>query len=127
MKEIEYKLAKNFKEILNTKSETDFFEVFVLTPSGATAKRRLARCRLEDGFYCKRLILVYFDTYGRMTTRFTYQINSNNKIDSNVLYDYEIVTTSRDFAYKHCMEEIKKQIKRLRGKECQLHRTIYHV
>ena len=127
MKEIEYKLAKNFKEILNTKSKTDFFEVFVLTPSGSTAKRRLARCSLEDGYYCKRLRLVYYDTYGRVTSTFAYSINSNNKMVSNVLYDYEIVTTSRDFAYKHCMEEIKKQIKRLRGKECQLHRTIYHV
>lgn len=120
---INYKTANTFKEAIKDRVPT---EIFFLTKTGVSAKRCFFRGELRyDNRYLRLEIVNKFDRWIRTIDVSMERVG--NKLNSNVLYRYDadIITTSRDFAYQHCMSVIKDKIRLLRGKEMVLHEEIY--
>ena len=130
MKCVEYKIAKNFEEVL--KNRDMFFEVLIFSENGYGVKRRLMKASYQtnDSRY---VTIVMYDKWGRWLNNCSIYVqhgnNQNNDVKNNVLYNYYIgtLTTSRDYAYTHCMDVLKSKMTDLRRKANKLHESIYTI
>lgn len=127
MKCAEYKIAKNFKEAI--KDKNSLFEVFILSENGCGVKRRLMKA---DYCYDDRYIRISIcDKFGRLmdNSYIVYVEKGNdygNDVNNNTLKQYSVIyTTSRDYAYDHCMSVLKGKMADLRSKANKLHESIY--
>lgn len=127
MKCVEYKIAKNFEEAL--KNRDMFFEVLIFSENGYGVKRRLMKTyyQANDSRY---ITVIFYDKWGRWLNNYSIYVqhdnNQNNDVKNNVLYHYNgTLTTSRDYAYTHCMDVLKSKMTDLRRKANKLHESIY--
>jgi hypothetical protein len=127
MKYVEYKIAKNFEEVL--KNRDTFFEVLIFNENGYGVKRRLIKASYQtnDSRY---VTIVMYDKWGRWLNNYSIYVqhgnNQNNDVKNNFLYHYNgTLTTSRDYAYTHCMDVLKSKMIDLRRKASKLHESIY--
>ena len=127
MKYVEYKIAKNFEEVL--KNRDTFFEVLIFSENGYGVKRRLIKASYQtnDSRY---VTIVMYDKWGRWLNNYSIYVqrgnNQNNDVKNNFLYHYNgTLTTSRDYAYTHCMDVLKSKMIDLRRKASKLHESIY--
>lgn len=128
MKCAEYRIAKNFKEAI--KDENYLFEVFILSENGYSAKRRLMKVKYYYDY--RHIIISICDKFGRMMSSNSVYVekgnNYGNDVNNNILNQYGVIyTTSRDYAYNHCMSVLKGKMADLRHKANQLHETIYSI
>ena len=134
----EYKIAKSFKEIIDDKKGT-LFEVFQMSKEGYSAKRYLCRVRYEDrytrgdGLNGGTIVISLVSKNGnqfcgqRSITIKDYNGAKINDVASDTVtyYGTEIFTLSRDIAYNHCMDNLRRKINGLKKKATTLHETIY--
>lgn len=126
MKCAEYKIAKNFKEAIKDKNY--LFEVFILSENGCSVKRRLMKAEyIYDYRYIK---IIACDKFGRVMSGYSVYVEKGNdygnNVNNNTLSQYGIIyTTSRDYAYNHCMSVLKSKMADLRSKANKLHESIY--
>lgn len=134
----EYKIAKSFKEIIDDKKGT-LFELFTMDKNGYTVKRYLCRARYGDRHRLddcldKNILRITLCTktgqqvYGSWTVPLTdYHGAKINNVASDTLnyYNESFITLSRDIAYNHCMDNLRRKINGLKKKATTLHETIY--
>ena len=130
MKCAEYRIAKNFKEAI--KDENYLFEVFILNENGYSAKRRLMKAEYRYEYDYRYIRISIYDKFGRLMDSYTVYVEKGNDygndVNNNTLNQYgDIYTTSRDYAYNHCMSVLKGKMGDLRRKANQLHETIYSI
>lgn len=125
MKYVEYKVAKNFEEVI--KDNNSLFELFILSENGYSAKRRLMK--VEYDYDYRYIIINIYDKFGRLMGYYSVYVEKGNDygndVNNNALQYGSIYTTSRDYAYTHCMNVLKKKMTDLRGKANKLHENIY--
>ena len=126
MKCIEYKIAKNFKEAI--KNKDSLFEVFILSENGYSAKRRLMK--MEYNYDYRYIRISTYDKFGRVMGNYSVYVEKGNDygndVNNNALNQYGVIyTTSRDYAYNHCMSVLKGKMADLRSKANKLHESIY--
>ncbi len=127
MKCVEYKIAKNFEEAL--KNRDTFFEVLIFSENGYGVKRRLMKTYYQDND-SRYITVILYDKWGRWLNNYSIYVqrgnNQNNDVKNDVLYHYNgTLTTSRDYAYTHCMNLLKSKMTDLRRKASKLHESIY--
>jgi hypothetical protein len=129
MKCAEYRIVNSFEEAIGKRGM--LFEVFILANNGYGVKRRLmtANYQRDDRRYLRVTI---YDKWGRWVNYFDIYVGKGNDygndVNSNTLNQYgTIYTTSRDYAYNHCMSVLKNKMADLRHKANQLHETIYSI
>jgi hypothetical protein len=125
MKCAEYRIAKNFKEVI--KDKNCLFEVFILSENGCSVKRRLMKAEYYDYRYIR---IMACDKFGRVMSGYSVYVEKGNDygndINNNTLNQYGVIyTTSRDYAYTHCMNVLKSKMADLRSKANKLHESIY--
>ena len=149
-KYVEYKMAKSFKEIIDDKKGT-LFELFTMDKNGYTVKRYLCRARYGDRHRLddcldKNTLRITLCTktgqqvYGSWTVPLTdYHGAKINNVASDTLnyyylyhyyhyyYNDSFITLSRDIAYNHCMDNLRRKINGLKKKATTLHETIYAI
>lgn len=137
-KYVEYKMAKSFEEAINDKKGT-LFEIFYMSKEGYSAKRYLCRVRYGDkhtrgdGLNRETIVISLISKNGSqscgswsITTKDYYGAKINDAASDTVTYyGTEIFTLSRDAAYKHCMDNVKRKIATIKRNAIKLHETIY--
>jgi hypothetical protein len=127
MKCVEYKIVNSFEEAISKRGI--FFEVLILSDNGYGIKRRLMRVNYQCDDH-RYLTVTIYDKWGRWLNNFSIYVqrdnNQDNDVKNNILHYYGgILTTSRDYAYNHCMNVLKGKMVDLRSKANQLHESIY--
>lgn len=129
MKCVEYKIVNSFEEAISKRGI--FFEVLIITNNGCGVRRRLmtVKYQRDDRRY---LTVTIYDKWGRWLNNFSIYVqrdnNHDNDVKNNVLHYYGgMLTTSRDYAYNHCMSVLKTKMAALRHKANQLHETVYSI
>jgi hypothetical protein len=125
MKCAEYRIAKNFKEVI--KDKNCLFEVFILSENGCSVKRRLMKAEYYDYRYIR---IMTCDKFGKVMSGYSVYVGKGNvygnDVNNNTLNQYGVIyTTSRDYAYNHCMSVLKSKMADLRSKANKLHESIY--
>ena len=137
-KYVEYKMAKSFKEAINDKKGT-LFEIFHMSKEGYSVKRYLCRVRYGDrhtrgdGLNKETIVISLISKNGsqscgswRIATKDYYGAKINDVASDTVThYGAEIITLSRDVAYKHCMDNVKRKIAAIKRNAIKLHEAIY--
>ena len=126
MKYVEYKVAKNFEEAI--KDNNSLFELFILSENGYSVKRRLMK--VEYNYDYRYIRIMACDKFGRVMSGYSVYVEKGNDygndINNNTLNQYGVIyTTSRDYAYNHCMSVLKSKMADLRSKANKLHENIY--
>lgn len=128
MKCAEYKIAKNFKEAI--KDKNSLFEIFILSENGYSVKRRLMKVEYTYVYDYRYIRISICDKSGRLMDSYTVYVEKGNDygndVNNNTLNQYGVIyTTSRDYAYNHCMSVLKSKMADLRSKANKLHESIY--
>lgn len=128
MKCAEYKIAKNFKEAI--KNKDSLFEVFILCENGCSVKRRLMKADYRYEYDYRYIRIDICDKFGRVVDSYVVYVEKGNDygndVNNNALNQYSVIyTTSRDYAYNHCMSVLKGKMADLRSKANKLHESIY--
>ena len=71
-----------------------------------------------------------WDKFGRLMDSYVVYVEKGNDygndVNNNALNQYGVIyTTSRDYAYNHCMSVLKRKMTDLRSKANKLHESIY--
>ena len=128
MKCAEYKIAKNFKEAI--KDKNSLFEVFILSENGCGVKRRLMKADYRYEYDYRYIGISICDKFGRLMNSYSVYVEKGNDygndVNNNTLKTYSVIyTSSRDYAYNHCMSVLKSKMSDLRSKANKLHESIY--
>ena len=126
MKCAEYRIAKDFNNAI--KDNNYLFEVFILSENGYSVKRRLMKA--EYNFYHSYIRISIYDKFGRIVDGDSVYVEKGNDygndVNNNTLSQHGVIyTTSRDYAYNHCMSVLKGKMVDLRSKANKLHENIY--
>lgn len=128
MKCAEYRIAKNFKEAI--KDKNSLFEIFILSENGYSVKRRLMKVEYRYEYDYRYIRISICDKFGRLMDSYSVYVEKGNDygndVNNNALTQYGVIyTTSRDYAYNHCMSVLKSKMADLRSKANKLHESIY--
>ena len=127
MEHAKVNIAKSFKEIIDDRGN-NFWQIIIVNEKGYKPKKYLCTAifdKIRD-----RIVIKLYDKFGRTIGGYygvpCIYFGYGNKLESHeALWRGRYFTTSQESAYIRCMNNLKDEIKKLRGKENIIHDLIY--
>lgn len=124
---MEYKIAKSFEEIGNSRYSC-YFEVFLIPSNGYNVKRYLCKGYFSD----IALILQLCDRRGREIPGHRYSFNLKDikpKTDETIhsRWNNIILAFSRTYTYDRCMGKLRSKMLELKRVGIEINETIFAI